>query len=87
MLPHLLHEGEQGFLVVLPFSRQLALMGELVAAQVDGELQAVGVQVTEVIDGWWEQTVRQSPSPHPTCPTAALPQSTHSRIWGSTWPR
>lgn len=49
--PHLLHEGEQGFFIVLPFSGQLALVRELVATQVDGQLQAVGVQVTEVIDG------------------------------------
>lgn len=46
---HLLHEGEQRLLVVLPLLLQLTLMGEFVTAQVNGELQAVGVQVAEVI--------------------------------------
>lgn len=46
---HLLDEGQQSLAVVLPLQRQLALVGKLVASQEDGELKAVGVQVTEVV--------------------------------------
>lgn len=46
---HLVHEGEEGLLVVLPLVPQLTLMRELVTAQEDGQLKAVGVEVAEVI--------------------------------------
>lgn len=46
---YLLHKNDQGFPVVLPFFRQLALMGIFVTAHVDGQLKAVCVQVAEVI--------------------------------------
>lgn len=46
---YLFHETQQRLAVVLPLQRQLALMRELVAAQEDGELEAVGVQVAEVV--------------------------------------
>lgn len=70
---HLLHEGEQSLLVVLPLSGQLTLMRELITAQVDGELQAVGVQVAEVVNSWAGQTEPQSPLPMPNAPPQTLP--------------
>lgn len=42
-LPHLIHECEQSLSVVLPLSLELTLMGILVTAQEDGQLQTVGV--------------------------------------------
>lgn len=70
---HLLHEGEQRLLIVLPLLLQLTLMGELVTAQVNGELQAVGVQVAEVI-----HTCKSIDMP--TQPLAHLPVA---GLWGS----
>lgn len=47
---YLFHENNQGLAVVFPLFGQLALVGILVTANIDGELKAVGVQVAEVID-------------------------------------
>jgi len=47
--PHLLYEGQQRLAVVLPLFGEVVLVGELVAAQEDAELKAVGVQVAEVV--------------------------------------
>lgn len=46
---YLLNEGQQRLLVVLPLERKFTFMGELVTAQENGQLKAVGVQVAEVI--------------------------------------
>lgn len=46
---HLFNKGQQSLAVVLPLKRKFAFMGKLVAAQEDGEFEAVGVQVAEVI--------------------------------------
>ena len=48
-------------------------MRELITAQEDGELQAVGVQVAEVVDSWAGQTEPQSPLPMPNAPPQTLP--------------
>lgn len=48
-LEYLLHENDEGLPVVFPLLRQLALVGILVTAHVDGQLKAVGVQIAEVI--------------------------------------
>lgn len=86
-LSHLLHEGKQGLFVVLPLSGQLALVGELVAAQVYRELQAVGMQVAEVIESWTDKQVCGHPLPSPSeCLPQALPRLTYSQIEDSTWP-
>lgn len=53
---YLLDEGQQRLLVVLPLERKFTFMGKLVAAQEDGQLEAVGVQVAEVV-----HTCRGSP--------------------------
>lgn len=45
----MLDEGQQRLLVVLPLEREFAFVGKLVAAQEDGQLKAVGVQVAEVV--------------------------------------
>lgn len=92
---YLLHEGEQRLLVVLPLLLQLALVGELVAAQVDGELQAVGVQVAEVIQACktnsqvptqllthtftWREHGVSKPMPYSVAPT-------YCQSGGATWP-
>lgn len=49
VLTYLLHEDEHGFSVFLPLVCQFALMRKLIAAQEHRQLQAVGVQVAEVI--------------------------------------
>lgn len=46
---HLFNKGQQSLTVVLPLKRQFTLMGKLITAQEDGELEAVCVQVAEVI--------------------------------------
>lgn len=48
-LSYLLHEGQKRLSVVLPFLRQFALVGELVTAEEDRNLKAVGVQIAKVI--------------------------------------
>lgn len=55
---YLFHKHNQGLAVVLPLLGQLALVGILVTANIDGELKAVCVQVAEVIDAcqhWGER--------------------------------
>ena len=52
----LFYEGQQRFAVDLPLSRKFTLMRKLVAAQEDGELKTVGVQVAEVIHTCTEGT-------------------------------
>ena len=46
---YLFNEGQQSLAVVLPLKRKFTLMRKLVTAQEDGELEAVGVQVAEVV--------------------------------------
>lgn len=45
----LLHVHQQGLLVVLPLDGQLAGVRELVTGQLHRHLEAVGVQVAEVV--------------------------------------
>lgn len=45
----LLHVHQQRLLVVLPLHRKLAGVGELIAGQLHRHLEAVGVQVAEVV--------------------------------------
>jgi len=47
-----LYETEQRLLVPLPLRVKLALRWELVAAELHGDLQTVGVQVVEVRHTW-----------------------------------
>lgn len=46
---YLLYEGQKRLSVVLPLLRKLALMGEFITAQEDGNLKTVCVQVAEII--------------------------------------
>lgn len=46
---HLFDEGQQSLAVALPLERKFTFMWKLVTAQEDGQLEAVGVQVAEVI--------------------------------------
>ena len=47
---YLLHEHNQGFPIVLPLLRQLALMWVFITAHVDGQLEAVCVKVAEIVE-------------------------------------
>ena len=49
--PHVrgLHEPEEGLPVELPLPGQLGRLGELAAAELHGDLEAVGVEVVEVL--------------------------------------
>lgn len=49
---HLLHVKQQRFPVVFPLNRELAGMRELVTGQLHCHLEAVSVQVAEVIHTW-----------------------------------
>lgn len=74
---YLLDEGQQGLFVVLPLQRKFTFMGKLVAAQEDGQLEAVGVQVAEVV-----HTCRGSPEVR-KCFTALWDVESFSLINGS----
>lgn len=58
---YLLDEGQQSLFVVLPLERKFTFMGKLVTAQEDGQLEAVGVQVAEVVHTCREKNVSQLP--------------------------
>lgn len=47
---YLFHEHDQRFPIILPLLGQLALVRVLVAAHVDGQLEAVGVKVAEIVE-------------------------------------
>lgn len=47
--PHLLHVEQQRLAVVLPLGWQLGDVGEFVTRQLHRDLEAVGVQIAEVI--------------------------------------
>lgn len=51
----LLDEGEQGILVVAPELGQLIGAGILAAGQLERHLEAIGVQVVEVLHTTFEQ--------------------------------
>ena len=59
---YLLHEDEKRLSVVLPLLRQFVLMREFVATHVHGQLEAVGVQVAEVIHTCRERQTHLRPT-------------------------
>lgn len=78
---YLLHEHDQGLPVVLPLLRQLALVRELVAAHVDGQLEAVGVKVAEVVETCGPRdsvSLRRAPA-------ARGPQRGRAGAWPGRW--
>lgn len=51
----LLHEAQQGTSVLLPVGREVLGQGVLDTAQLNGDLETVGVQVVPVLHAAWTE--------------------------------